>query len=157
LLHVPNGPGVIAVGLEADLALDHTDGVWGALFRRKNTLPGGTDDRLRDALSYAALIALRLTAALPGGLKFDRTSVDLVVNDRALAPNTPETYAAALPEIEIALRAILGHSEFRMTRHDRDPRRRFGVTLFSARPFDLAALAGSAGQPVSHERAPSSA
>ena len=145
LLHVPNGPGVIAVGLEADFALDQSDGVWGALFRRKSTLAGGTSDRVRDALAYAALTALRLADAFPGRLNFSSANLDLVVNDRGLAPNTPETYAAALPEIEAALRAVLGHGDFKFTRHDQDPRRRFGVTVASARPLDVAALARLVG------------
>ena len=40
LLHVPEGPGVIAVGHEADFALDNNRGVWGVLYRRKTVLPG---------------------------------------------------------------------------------------------------------------------
>lgn len=142
LLHVPNGPGVIAVGLEADLALDYSDGIWGILFRRKNTLRGTSADRVRDALAYAALTARRLADAFPGRLNVG-SSLDLIVNDRALAPNRPETYAAALPEIEAALGQILSHRDFQLARHDQDPRRRFGVTLSSARPFDLSALASS--------------
>lgn len=142
LLHVPNGPGVIAVGYEADFALDHSDGIWGALYRRKNVLPGTNPDRVADALESAGQLCLRLEAALPG-LKFSRTDFELIVNDRGIAPNTAETYAAAIPEIEAGLRAALGHGEFTLTRHDREPRKRFGVTVRSAKPLDLAALAAS--------------
>ena len=46
LLHVPNGPGVIAVGVEADFALDHTGGSWGVLYRRKTILGGANQDRI---------------------------------------------------------------------------------------------------------------
>ena len=35
LLHVPKGPGVVAVGHEADYSLDHTGGLWGVQYRRK--------------------------------------------------------------------------------------------------------------------------
>ncbi len=35
LLHVPAGPGVVLVGVEADYALDHTAHRWGLLYRRK--------------------------------------------------------------------------------------------------------------------------
>ena len=141
LLHVPNGPGVVAVGVEADYALDHTDGIWGVLYRRKNILPGTNADRIADALESAAQTGRRLQEAFPGALKFSRTDFELIVNDRALAPNTPETYAAAVPEIEAALRTILGHGDFKLTRHDRERRQRFGVTVKSAQPFDLAVLA----------------
>ncbi len=141
LLHVPDGPGVIAVGIEADFALDHTDGVWGVLYRRKNVLPGTNADRVADALETAAQTALRLQEAFPGALKFSRTDFELIVNDRGIAPNTPESYAAAVPEIESALRAVLGHGDFKLTRHDQEPRQRFGVTVKSAKPFELARLA----------------
>jgi hypothetical protein len=46
-----------------------------------------------------------------------------------------------LPEIEAGLRAALGHGDFNLSRHDHEPRQRFGVTVTSAQPFDLAALA----------------
>lgn len=141
LLHVPNGPGVVAVGIEADFSFDHSDGVWGALYRRKNVLPGSNADRIAEALESVAQLVLRLQEAFPGTLKFSRTEFELIVNDRGVAPNTPQTYAAALPEIQNALKSVLGHGEFTLTKHDREPRKRFGVSVKSAKTFDLAALA----------------
>lgn len=141
LLHVPDGPGVIAVGHEADYALDHTGGVWGALYRRKAVLPGGDADRLAEAFEGASLVAARLEEAFPRQLRFSRTNLELIVNDRALFPNAPETYSAALPRIDEALRRVLGHGDFSHVRHDGDPRRRFGLTVTSRRPFFLAAPA----------------
>jgi hypothetical protein len=143
LLHVPNGPGVIAVGHEADFALDHTGGIWGALYRRKTLLPGSNQERLAQAVQSAAQTAVRLQAAFPGTLKFSRTEFDLIVNDRGIAPNTAETYAAALPEIEEGLRVVLGHGDFKLIRHDAEHRQRFGVTVKSGRPFELALLANA--------------
>lgn len=141
LLHVPNGPGVVAVGVEADYALDHTDGIWGVLHRRKNVLTGTNTDRVAEALESAAQTAAKLQEAFPGALKLSRTDFELIVNDRGIAPNTPETYAVAVPEIESALRTVLGHGDFKLTRHDREPRQRFGVTVKSAKPVDFATLA----------------
>ena len=145
LLHVPNGPGVLAVGVEADYALDHTGGTWGVLYRRKTTLPGTNADRIVDALKSAAQAGMRLQDAFPGALKFSRTDFELIVNDRALAPNTPGTYAAAVPEIEAALRTVLGHGDFNLTRHDCESRQRFGVTVKSAKAFDLAGFEKAEG------------
>jgi hypothetical protein len=138
LLHVPDGPGVVAVGVEADFALDHTGGIWGALSRRKDLRPGTNTERVEQALASAGEVAARLEDAFPGALKFSRTDFELIVNDRGIAPNTAETYARGVPEIESALQAVLGHGEFRLTRHDREPRARFGVTVKSARPFVFA-------------------
>jgi hypothetical protein len=135
LLHVPKGPGVVAVGHEADFALDHTGGIWGVLFRRKTVLPGTDGERLAEAFGAALGTAIRLEDAFAPKLKFSRTEFEIVVNDRALAPNAPETYAAAIPIIEAALRSVLGHGDFSLARHDRDPRGRFGVTVRTGSPF----------------------
>jgi hypothetical protein len=141
LLHVPNGPGVLAVGVEADFALDHTGGTWGVLYRRKTILGGANQDRIAQAITSAAQTALRLQEAFPGALKLSRTEFELIINDRGLAPNIAETYAAGLPEIEAGLRAALGHGDFKLTRHNHERRQRFGVSVKSAQPFDLAVLA----------------
>jgi hypothetical protein len=136
LLHVPKGPGVIAVGHEADYALDNTGGVWGVLYRRKTVLDGSNAERIAQALGAALQGAAWLEEALGDGFKVSRSDFDLIVNDRALAPNTPESYAEAIPLIEAALRSALGHGDFSVTRHDRDPRGRLGVTVKSARPLN---------------------
>jgi hypothetical protein len=137
LLHVPKGPGVIAVGYEADFALDHTGGIWGVLYRRK-TLVGGTNaERIARAFEAAAQAARRLEEAFGGTLKFSRTEFELIVNDRGIAPNTPDAYAALLPDIESGLRSLLGHPDFGINRHDLEARERFGITVKLAQPFAL--------------------
>ncbi|HVW21150.1 MAG TPA: hypothetical protein VHC86_08020 [Opitutaceae bacterium] len=137
LLHVPKGPGVVAVGVEADYAFDHSDGVWGVLYRRKDVVKGTNAERVSQALGAATQAAAALEAGFPG-LKFSRKEFELIVNDRAIAPNLPATYAAALPEIEKALKELLGHGDFKLARHDQEPRQRFGVTVTSAKPFAFA-------------------
>src|SRR6185503_525443 len=84
LLHVPHGPGVVAVGVEADFALDNSEGNWGVLYRRKNMLPGTNADRIAEALEMAAQTAVRLQEAFPA-LKLSQTEVELIVNDRGIA------------------------------------------------------------------------
>ncbi len=140
LLHVPDGPGVLAVGVEADIAFDHTGGVWGVLVRRKNTIAGTNAERVAQAFEAACQAGAWLEEAFPG-LKFSRTEFEVIVNDRAIAPNVPETYAAAVPEIEAALRAILGHAGLNLTRHDKEKRQRFGVSVKASKPFSLASAA----------------
>lgn len=140
LLHVPDGPGVIAVGHDADYALDHTGGVWGVLYRRKTTIDGNNADRIAQALQAAAHAGRLLEDEFKGDLKFSRTTFELIVNDRALAPNTTDTYAAAQPEIEAGLRSLLGHGDFTLERHDKEPRQRFGYTVTAAKPFEFAAV-----------------
>ena len=142
LLHVPEGPGVIAVGVEADYGFDHTGGIWGVLHRRKNVIPGTNSERIAQAFEGAARAGVWLEEAFPGALKFSRTDFELIVNDRGLAPNTAETYAAAIPEIEAAFHSLFGQTGIRLTRHDQEPRERFGVSARLPKPFEFGALIG---------------
>jgi len=143
LLHVPDGPGVVAVGVEADFALDHTRGTWGVLSRRKDVRPGTNAERIAQAFEAAGQSAVWLEEAFAGKLRFSRTEFELIVNDRAIAPNTPESYAQGIPEIEAALRSLLGPGEFTLTRHEARRRERFGVTVKMAKPFVLANAAAA--------------
>jgi hypothetical protein len=137
LLHVPNGPGVIAVGHEADYALDQTGGRWGVLYRRKTVLPGTNAGRVAQALQAAAMAAALLEGEFPGELAFSRHEFELIVNDRALAPNQPGTFAAAKVELTAGVQAFLGHAEFTLEPQGGDARRRFAVSVKSATPFEL--------------------
>jgi hypothetical protein len=139
---VPAGPGVLLVGHEADYSMDNTDGRWGLRYNRKAALDGTNETRLRQALSSAATAChlLEERFASDGPLTFDRGELELFVNDRALAPNTPETLDRITPELEAFFSEALGHTNFALT-HDNDVRRRFRVTIHTDKPFDLAVLA----------------
>lgn len=129
LRHVPAGPGVILVGYEADYSMDHGADEWGLLYRRKDVLPGSNRDRLAQAYRAARAACDRLEQELPGRIRFSRTRAEVVINDRALAPNTPETRAAAAPDLETFAKEAFGVASVTLTPHDADPRRRFGMTV----------------------------
>jgi hypothetical protein len=137
--HVPAGPGIVLVALEADYSMDHAGSLWGLRYNRKAPLAGDNQERLAQALRCASRACLLLEGSMGGdsGLQFSRTTFELFVNDRALAPNTAETYAACTPEFQAFLQRALGHGDVSLTRHDADTRARFGFTVQCARPFDL--------------------
>lgn len=139
--HVPNGPGVVLVGLEADYGMDNAGGRWGLLYNRKAELEGDNAARLGQAFASAARACRMLEARFEGdgGLKFSRTEFELFINDRALAPNSAQTLAACQPEFESFIREGLGQTDFSIKHHD-DPRSRFGVTVTTAGPIDLDAV-----------------
>ena len=139
--HVPNGPGVMLIGHEADYSLDHNAGRYGMLYNRKAPVDGTNADRLRQSLAAAAKASEKLEAETDGKLKFSRTELELTINDRALAPNTAETLAECQPELESALADLLGHKDFTLQQTSDDPRGRFAVKVTSKKPFELAALA----------------
>jgi hypothetical protein len=135
--HVHHGPGVVLVAHEADISMDQADGRWGLRYNRKAPVVGTNADRLAQAWRAALRACGRIEQALPP-LKFSRRELEIFVNDRALAPNTPATLAGARPEIEAFLRGALGHADFSLEPRS-DPRRLFGLTVRLGRPYDLPA------------------
>ena len=138
--HVPHGPGVMLIGFDSDYSMDNAGGNWGLLYNRKSPLEGSNDDRLSDALKSAVQACKLLEAEFADdGLKFSRQQFELFINDRALAPNTDETWDACQPILQSFLKSALGHEEFDLQRES-EPRRRFGVTVKTKQPLDFDAL-----------------
>jgi hypothetical protein len=138
--HVPNGPGILVIGHQADYSMDHTDGRWGLRYNRKAPQDGTNDDRLRQSI-VAACHACRLLEThfkADGPLRFERNAFQIVVNDRALAPNTTETLEACQIEWKRFLTDALGHSDFHFEKPE-ETRKLVGVRVTAANPFDVPA------------------
>ena len=137
--HVPAGPGVLLVGHEADYALDQQGGRYGLLYNRKDVMDGSNLKRLQQAFRSAAAACHQLETELGDNtLQFSRQQFEIIVNDRALAPNTDETFQALQPELKAFVSQTLGHDQFQFNRRSDDPRCRFSVDVISDQPFDLA-------------------
>lgn len=135
--HVPSGPGVMLIGFEADYSMNGQGGRWGLLYNRKAPLNGTNEDRLRQAFNAAIRTCRMLEAEFPDeSLKFSRQEFAVIINDRLLTPNTPETYAACRPELESFLIGFFDQDGFTMV-HDSDPRRRLRVAVRLAHPVDF--------------------
>ena len=105
--HVHHGPGILLAAHEGNFSSDTGEGRLGLLYQRKQPVAGAGD--LRGRLAYVFAAALRVCdilqrdAAFEGRLHFRTDEVVIRVNDRLLAPNTPDTYR----EVEPALRSFL--------------------------------------------------
>jgi hypothetical protein len=99
--HVPNGPGILLVAHEGFYSVDQRDGRLGFLYNRRMALEGSISDKLEQAWSSALAAARKLEGepVLGGTLRFDENDCEVFVNDRMLAPNTPETYDRLSPAI----------------------------------------------------------
>ncbi len=137
--HVPNGPGVVLVGHEADYSLDNTGGRPGLRYNCKVAGNGTNDDRLRHVLGAAAKACLRLEDEFEG-LKFSRQQIELFINDRAIAPNDDATRKANESKFTSLLASALNVGEVSLE-FNSDPRTLFGAVASFSNPFDLAALA----------------
>ena len=133
--HVPNGPGILLVGHEADYAVDNTAGRLGVRYNRKSPLAGSNADRLRQSFESAVRAARRLEQepALNGTVRLNGHDLDIFFNDRLLTPNDPETRSAVEPELKRSLDALFGERQYTISGLE-DPRRllTYRVTAESA-------------------------
>ena len=139
-LHVAGGPGIVLVGHEADYSMDETGGRLGLRYNRKAKLDGDNRFRFSQALKAALQACLKLESEnlLAGKLRFRRDEIELAVNDRALAPNLPETRTKHESELKAFFDEALGPKNYSMMFQE-DPRERFGCRVTTL-PFDFAVL-----------------
>jgi len=128
--HVPDGPGVMLIGHEADRALDLGEGRPGALYQRKRDLAGALEERLRTVLEAVQDTARRIEEdPAAAGVRFDRDEVLVRVLDRRLAPNEDATMEALRPALEAALATAFPGREAALERIEDDPKGPFAVRV----------------------------
>lgn len=144
--HVPDGPGIVLIGHEANYALDNTDGRLGVRYNRKAPLPGTNQERLEQATRSALRAFARLQQDLK--LDFNGREIEIFINDRLLAPNTLQTRTAAEPEFQRLLNKLWVGVDYTLT-YPTEPRRLFGVRAQVAREFSLEELLENLGNELS--------
>jgi hypothetical protein len=136
--HVHQGPGLVLIGHEANYSLDQHGGRLGLLYNRKAPVSGTLEARLAQAVRAALIAAQKLERE--EGFAFDGGEVEIVINDRLLAPNTPETLAALRPALEAVFKTLYAGAAYTLAHTSADPRERFTLRVTSAAGFDVAAL-----------------
>ncbi len=134
-MHVPNGPGIVLVGHEADYSLDYTGGKIGLRYNYKAVRDGSNQEQLQHAFDNATSCCNRLEAEL-SGLKFDRSQVEITINDRAIAPNTAETKSALSSDFDTFAKSIGGGEA--AIEYESNERRLFGAVIKLANAFAAA-------------------
>jgi len=132
--HVPDGPGIMLIGHEADYSVDNTDGRLGVRYNRKAPLMGTNRDRLVQATRAALSATQRLEQEL--NLYFNGRELEVVVNDRMLTPNTKETRGAIEPELKRFVDQLFDGGSYSLT-YPSELRRLFGVTVRTEREFSV--------------------
>ena len=101
--HVPAGPGSLIVASEANIHMDRSDNRLGLLYVREQPINGAVNfnETLKGIFGYALAAAAKMETdeTLKGRLKFRTDEIAVGLNDRLLAPNTPETIAKYHPLI----------------------------------------------------------
>jgi len=142
--HVPAGPGVLLIGHEANYSLDCTFDKLGILYNRKRGFEGSVQDKLLKSFGAALTAASRLENEPPfrGKLKFDAGQVEVIVNDRLLAPNTEETWSALQPEFSKFFDGLYGPDFYTLERVG-EPRERFRVQAQTPTIVEVSSLFGA--------------
>jgi hypothetical protein len=139
--HVQGGPGILLIGHEADYSVDNSDNRLGVRYNRKAAVAGTNQDRLGQA-ALAALTAfqrIQEDTRLSDKLSFNGYDIEIVVNDRALAPNTAATREVLDAEFQAFSERLFGGGEYSLSFGD-DPRRLLTVSLKTSRAFTVGEL-----------------
>jgi hypothetical protein len=128
--HVQDGPVVILVGHYLNLSLDHTGRRLGLLYDYKHPMEGSNEDKLKSSLLGLLRAAKRLQDESPFASKpkFKAGELRLIVNSRAIAPNSSETLEAVKPDLAKVLARVFGDGAYTLE-HTADPRQRFMVQV----------------------------
>jgi len=139
--HVPDGPGIVLIGHQADYSVDNTDGRLGVRYNRKAPLDGGNSDRLKQAASSALKACQRLEAeaGLKGKICFNGRDAEFFINDRLLAPNREEVRRSLDPEFKAFLDTLFRGSDYVMS-YDTDPRRLLRASVQASKRFSVIEL-----------------
>jgi hypothetical protein len=90
----------------------------------------------------AALVAaqrLEADAHLNGRLRFNGPDIQLIINDRLLAPNDEATRNAVEPDVQTFAAKLFDHSGYSLS-FDTDARRLLSATIHASRPFSVGDL-----------------
>jgi hypothetical protein len=139
--HVHAGPGVVLIGFQGDYSVDNTDNRLGVRYNRKAPLDGSNQDRLKQAARAALSAFARLESEprMEGKLRFDGREIEVIINDRLLAPNTDATRKAASADLQAFFKQLFKEGGVSLS-YASDPRRLFSVTAKASQTFSIAEL-----------------
>jgi len=140
--HMQAGPGIVLVADDANISIDETDNRRGLLYSQKSKLSGSNLEKLSTVLRSALENCQRLEEepVLRGKLRFSGNQVEILVNDRLVAPNTGEAFEEIRPEIDFLARRLYSTTNFTLLRNQQDTRLRFNVTISTPLSFETKTL-----------------
>ena len=137
--HLPNGPGVVLIGHDADYFMDTSEGPFGLIYNRKQGLEGTGSDRWRSCFGAALIACARLEEDFKGRLKFRAKDALVIFNDRLETPNEESTFSTVRADLESAAAEIYG-GKVELKRREDDARSRLAVEVHAAKNVALAEL-----------------
>jgi hypothetical protein len=139
--HVPAGPGVVLIGHEGNYSVDNTGNRLGVRYNRKAVLDGNNQDCLTQAARSALTACQRLEAEprLAGKFRFNGQDIEILINDRLVAPNNAATREAFDADFHFFSQKLFRGKEYSIS-YGTDPRSLFAALVKAARPFSVVEL-----------------
>lgn len=137
--HVYQGPGIVLVAYEGNYGIDEHRGRRGVVYYRKRPFAGSLAHGLAWVSRLALLASRRLEEDLAGRLRVRANEIQIFANDRLVASNSGQTWAAFSPALEAFVGKLYPGEEVNLS-SDPDPKERFSVTAAVARPHSTASL-----------------
>ena len=135
--HIHNGPGILLVAQEGNFSIDFGDGRMGLLYYRKNG-GDGFHSVLKAALQACSLI--ESDSSLLPRIRFRTDEMQIVANDRLLAPNSDATFSAMRPDLMSVLKSALPDSQISLSRSSVNPKERFSIRVEASPSVDVKTL-----------------
>ncbi len=137
--HLTDGPRVLLVAHEGNYGIDDAGGRPGLVYTRKQPLDGPFTDRIRaicrTLIGAARLLETETTFDPP--VRFRGNEIELIANDRLLAPNTDETARALETLLRAFATTLFDRQSCEVARSAKeDDRLAVTVTVPQAEPLD---------------------
>ncbi len=129
--HVDAGPGVLLILKQANYSIDSAYHQPGFLYNRKHAVEADNAEKIRQALAevLSKCELLEASAELEDAVHFNGADLLFMINNRHIAPNTPEIAASIQAELTPILEQMYGGDDFTVERISEDPRERFAVRI----------------------------
>lgn len=129
--HVDAGPGVLLILKQANYSIDNAYHEYGFLYNRKHTVEGDNGDKIRQALAevLSKCEQLEASAELENAVHFNGADLLFMINNRHIAPNTPEVAASVEADLTPVLQQMYGDDNFTVARTSEDARERFALRI----------------------------
>ena len=141
--HVSDGPITLLYGHYCDFVLDDTDHKRGFAYAYKRVMNGSDEEKIATTLKAFLNGCVRLEKEADynkeAGLLTNK--IEFIINDRALAPNTAETFDALAPVLNKVLAKVYGKDGYSLTHLAENPKKRFGILIEAKTSAPVAELA----------------
>jgi len=129
--HVDAGPGVLLILKQANYSIDNAYHQPGFLYNRKHAMEGDNAEKIRYALTevLSKCEQLAASAELEDAVHFDGADILFMINNRHIAPNTPETAESIQAALTPVLQQMYGDDDFTVARTSEDARERFALRI----------------------------